>query len=196
MDDREFFDKLAPVWDENEIMSTSERVEYILDYMDLRAGQSVLDLGTGTGVLLPYIAKRVGNNGKIVGVDYSKEMLARAYKKFKGLSPSPELLNLDFERENIPGEYDRIILYCVYPHLHNPEETLKWLIKVNLRENGKLFIAFPCVEDFINNIHKERHSESDLLPSAKDLASHLKTIGFDAEDLSADYVVSLCNFKS
>lgn len=194
MDDRHFFDKLAPTWDANEEKSTPEKVSMILDLIDLRAGDHVLDLGTGTGVLLPFIAQRIGPEGRITAVDYSSGMLERAKEKFRDLVPAPEFLNSDFENENIEGEFDKIILYCVYPHLHTPIDTLKWLRKVNLNPDGSIIIAFPCSEDFINNIHKDRHSESDLLPSAPALAAILEKNGLQAEVLASGdqaYVVRI-----
>lgn len=196
MDDRHFFDKLAPTWDSNEEKSTPEKVSMILDLIDLREGDQVLDLGTGTGVLLPFIAQRIGPEGRITAVDYSSGMLERAKEKFKDLVPAPEFLNSDFENENIEGEFDKIILYCVYPHLHTPIDTLKWLRKVNLKPDGSIIIAFPCSEDFINNIHKDRHSESDLLPSAPALAAILEKNGLSAEVLASGdqaYVVRIKN---
>lgn len=196
MDDRDFFDNLAPIWDENETMSTPERVNIILDYFNLKVGDKILDLGTGTGILLPYIAERIGREGEITAVDYSEGMLERAKRKYDSLVPHPQFLNLDFENEAIPGEYDKIIMYCVYPHLHTPIDTLKWLEKVNLKKRGEIIIAFPCGPDFINNIHKERHSEGDLLPTAKDLAEKLRREGIRAEALSPDYVVVIRNFNS
>ena len=194
MDQREFFDRIAPDWDVNETMSTPERVNKILDFMNIKEGQSVLDLGTGTGVLLPYLAERVCVTGRITAVDYSEGMLGEARKKFGNLIPTPLFENKDIENDTIEGEFDRIILYCVYPHLHEPVETLKWLKRVNLKPKGKIFIAFPCSEEFINNIHKERHSDSDELPSAEKLMSYLCDNGFNAKTVSAtdkSYVISI-----
>ena len=194
MDERAFFDNLAPEWDDNEVLSTPDKIREILDKIELKEDQEVLDLGTGTGVLLPFIAERIGNDGKIIAVDYSEEMLKRAKQKFSSLSPSPVFLNLDFENENIEGEFDLIFLYCVYPHLHQPIETLKWLKKVNLKQGGSIIIAFPCDNNFINNIHREKHSESDQLPSASSLANFLKENGFEADVLSESsgtYVVKI-----
>lgn len=181
MDDKTFFDKIAPTWDENEVLSTSEKVNGILDLMDIKMGQRILDLGTGTGVLLPFLTERIGKKGQITAVDFSSGMLDIAKRKFQNLSPAPLFLNLDFENETIPGEYDRIILYCVYPHLHEPIETLKWLKNVNLKPGGKIFIAFPCGPDFINNIHKEKKSESHKLPSASSLKTIICESGLKAE---------------
>lgn len=194
MDDRNFFDQLAPIWDDNEVLSTPERVNRILDFIGLKPRQAVLDLGTGTGVLLPHIAQRISKDGKLVAVDYSSGMLQRAKEKFSDLIPTPEFLNIDFENENIDGEFDRIILYCVYPHLHTPIDTLKWLEKVNLKNGGIITIAFPCGPDYINNIHKERHSEGDILPSASALAEYLKDNGLNAEVASEtpdSYVINI-----
>lgn len=194
MDEREFFDKLAPKWDENEVLSVAERINPILDLIDIKEDQSFLDLGTGTGVLLPYVAERIGHNGKIVAVDYSSGMLEIAKKKFSQLVPVPEFLNIDLENDTIPGEFDHIMLYCVYPHLHTPVETLKWLEKVNLKEGGIITIAFPCGPDFINNIHRERHSESDILPSASQLADYLREHGLNAcvaSSSDSSYVINI-----
>lgn len=194
MDERAFFDQLADIWDENEVLSTPEKVREILGYMNIKPGQSVLDLGTGTGVLLPILAKLVGEKGEITAVDFSSEMLKIAKKKNENLIPKPSLLNLDIENENILGEYDHIILYCVYPHLHTPIETLKWLEKVNLKKDGLISIAFPCGPDFINKIHEERHAESENLPSAEKLAEFFNQNGLDAEAVAnsqSSYVVNI-----
>ncbi len=194
MDEKEFFDKLAPTWDANEVLSTPDKIRFILDYIGLKPGQRVLDLGTGTGVLIPYIAERVGKAGAITAVDYSMGMLGKAKEKFSVVVPTPDFIRLDFETETISGIYDRIILYCVYPHLHTPVDTLKWLRSVNLADEGIITIAFPTGPEFINNIHREKHSESDILPSAEKLAEFLCLNGLNAEAILADehgYVVNV-----
>lgn len=196
MDERSFFDNLAPTWDDNEILSTPEKVRLVLDYVDLRQGQSVLDLGTGTGILLPYIAENVGRTGKITAVDYSQGMLSLAIAKFSNLTPKPVFLQMDFETETIEGEYDRILLYSVYPHLHTPIDTIKWLRAVNLAPDGIITIAFPTGPDFINNIHRQRHSESDILPPAEELAETLRRHDLNALVARADddcYIVNIHN---
>lgn len=194
MDEKSFFDELAQTWDDNEVLSTPETIRNILSLVNIQEGQEVLDLGTGTGVLLPYIAERIGTTGRITAVDYSSEMLKRAINKFSRLNVPIEFLNIDFENENIEGEYDRVVLYCVYPHLHTPVDTLKWLKKVNLKPDGTITIAFPCDNNFINNIHREKHSQSDVLPTPYELAEFLKKEGLEAEvmaDTPSAYVVTI-----
>jgi ubiquinone/menaquinone biosynthesis C-methylase UbiE len=54
-----------------------------LDLLHLEAGQSVLDVPTGTGANLPLLIERIGSTGKIFAVDYSPGMLNRARAKVK-----------------------------------------------------------------------------------------------------------------
>lgn len=194
MDERDFFDKLAPSWDDNEVLSTPGRVSEILEYAGIRLGENVLDLGTGTGVLIPQLAERVGPGGSITAVDYSQGMLDIAMCKSAGIVPVPTFVHMDFEAETIDGVFDHILLYCVYPHLHTPVDTLQWLRAVNLAENGTITIAFPTDEQFINSIHRQKHSESDCLPPAHKLADTLRLHGLDAVVAKADkegYIINI-----
>lgn len=55
--------------------------EKALDLANLKSGESVLDVGCGTGTLAVTAKQRVGPAGRVYGVDASPEMLARANKK-------------------------------------------------------------------------------------------------------------------
>lgn len=46
-----------------------------MDVLNLQEGQSVLEVGCGTGKNFPYLHKKVGESGKIIGVEYSEKML-------------------------------------------------------------------------------------------------------------------------
>jgi len=47
----------------------------------LRPGETVLDLACGTGLSLPLLRNAVGPRGRVVGVEQSPEMLARAHQR-------------------------------------------------------------------------------------------------------------------
>lgn len=191
----DFFDSIAPTWDENEIRSTPERVRSILCKINIRKGMDILDLGTGTGVLVPYLSEMTGENGHITAIDLSEGMLNLARKKYGSLR-NVEFLNLDFEEEQIPGKYDIAILYCVYPHLHAPAETLEWLFKMNMKKDGRIVIAFPSDEKFINDIHHERKAEHDHLPPANTLAEMINHWGLKADVMAAtsdEYIIIIRN---
>lgn len=188
-----FFDKLAADWDSREVRSTPARVSEILASLRLAEGMRILDLGTGTGVLLPFLSRMVGADGRVVAVDISEGMLARARQKF-GTLANVDFSKLDFEAEDIAGRYDVIILYCVYPHLHSPKDTLRRLASQNLTPGGRIVIAFPGDESFVNGIHREKQASCAILPSAPELARLLRTWGFDARVAACDqsrYIVEL-----
>src|SRR4029453_15206397 len=53
-------------------------VGYFFDLADLRQGESVVDLGSGSGMDVFFAAERVGTSGSVVGVDFTSEQLAKA----------------------------------------------------------------------------------------------------------------------
>ena len=188
-----FFDKIAPTWDANEKMSVAARINPILDMIGIKKGDKVLDLGTGTGVLLPYLSDRVGAEGHIRAVDISTGMLSRAKEKFGSLD-NVSFTYLDFEKQPLEGQYDVIMMYCVFPHLADPDLTLLSLYDRNLRHGGKIAIAFPTNERAINHVHHDRKIESGHLPPGPDLAVMLAEVGFDASCLAysdSAYVVTI-----
>lgn len=194
----DFFDRLAPTWDANEVRSTPERIASILDKLPVARGARVLDLGTGTGVLVPYLSELVGSEGHVTAVDLSEGMLSLAVKKYGNLK-NVEFLKIDFEEEQIPGIYDVVMLYSVYPHLHSPADTIEWLLRMNMTPDGVIVIAFPSDEKFINDIHHERKSKSGHLPPAATLASMIAAWGFDARVISAtpdEYIVMVRRCRS
>lgn len=192
--EKDFFNAMADSWDDMEVRSLPARVRYILSRCGIGPGTRVLDLGTGTGVLIPYIKERIGSHGLITALDFSPRMLEKAREKYEGKIDDLEFICSDFENEAVIGRFDHIMMYCVYPHLHRPFDTLQRLISDNLVPGGKLSIAFPSDEKFINSIHNEKKSEADMLPPAPELVQRLTEAGFIAEltDATPDsYIVSL-----
>ena len=193
-----FFDRLSDLWDENEVLSTPDKILEILSELDIDRGMEILDLGTGTGVLVPYLSSMVGGTGKVTALDISEGMLNRAKEKYGNLA-NVTFVKQDFENEEVSGKYDLILLYCVFPHMHFPDETLKRLALINLKEKGRIIIAFPTDENFINNIHKEKKAESELLPSAPNLSLKLREWGFESSVIRYDeghYLVAISGFKN
>lgn len=52
-----------------------------IDLLDLHPGETVVDLGCGTGVNLSALADAVGGTGRVIGVDLSSKMLAQARRR-------------------------------------------------------------------------------------------------------------------
>lgn len=78
------------VWDlaSSTYYGTLDRMRARLDdlalrHLNLRPGQRVLDIGCGTGATLSPLREAVGEEGTIVGVDYSPRMVARAQRRVR-----------------------------------------------------------------------------------------------------------------
>ena len=83
--DVDFFNTCAENWDS--IRNTNpQTLEKLMELADIPAGANVLDVGSGTGVLIPYLHAKVGAQGKITAVDFSEKMLAKAQEKFANLN--------------------------------------------------------------------------------------------------------------
>ena len=80
MDNKNFFNSLAEKWD-SICYHPEEKVNYVIDKMGLKNGDSILDIGSGTGVTIPYLEKRIGTNGKITALDIAEKMLEISKKK-------------------------------------------------------------------------------------------------------------------
>lgn len=190
--DLEFFDSISSRWDSMETHSIPATVNSLLDSVDVKRGMRILDLGTGTGVLIPFLIERIGTAGGLKAIDMSTGMLNEARRKYGSLYPNLDIERKDFEEETVQGQFDLIFLYCVYPHLSRPNETLRRLAHTNLVPGGRIIIGFPTDESYINNIHKERKVESDLLPPAELLAQRLSDSGLKARVIpSVGYLVEV-----
>jgi arsenite methyltransferase len=67
----------------------------------VRAGESVLDLGSGAGKICYIAAQVVGSTGKVIGVDMNDEMLALARKHQRAIGDRLGFHNVEFRKGRI-----------------------------------------------------------------------------------------------
>lgn len=163
MNQVEFFNSIAEKWDSTTKVD-AKKINKLLSQISISNGDSILDIGTGTGVLIPFY-KELNRDGEITGVDISEGMLNVAKRKF-GQLINVKFEKVDVEKDFIEEKYDKIVLYSMFPHLNNKTETIKKLVNNNLKEKGKLLIAHSDSREFLNNLHSnadERVSEDILI---------------------------------
>ena len=74
-----------------------------VDLLDLASGDTVVEMGCGTGVNVPYLRERVGPDGRVVGVDLTREMLTRAGTHDERVGPTVEYVRADATRPPLVG---------------------------------------------------------------------------------------------
>lgn len=93
--------------------------------LGLKAGDTVLEIGAGTGRNFPYLVEAVGPSGTIIGVDASPGMLAEAHKLIErnGWS-NVELLQQDATRLEVDREVDGVLFSLSYSAMPEPRPAL------------------------------------------------------------------------
>jgi ubiquinone/menaquinone biosynthesis C-methylase UbiE len=96
--------------------------------LGLRRGDVVLDIGCGTGLSLPLLRAAVGARGRIIGIEQSPEMIAKArqrvaQQRWKNVT----LLCAPVEQAEIPGRADAALFHFTHDILRRPEAVAQVL---------------------------------------------------------------------
>lgn len=162
-----FFNELAPNWD-NMTKVDLPKLNHIVAQIELKDGQSVLDIGTGTGVLIPLLREKIGIGGRLVAVDVSTEMLAIARRKFGNVADffQADVISLPWAAQC----FDQIICYSAFPHFPDKIAALREMVRV-LKPHGHITIAHASGRSKLNAFHRSLNNfvSSDLLPDDEEL---------------------------
>ena len=148
---KDFFDEHASTWDVG-VTPPSEKIRYILKKAEVHDGMDILDVGTGTGIMIPYYLEIV-HSGTVTGLDYSENMIAEARRK------NPERDGLTYRVMDLYDlkdecRYDRVICFSCFPHFPDPLEAIRVLSRA-VKMGGMFCVAHSDSADRINGVHRD-----------------------------------------
>jgi trans-aconitate methyltransferase len=108
--------------------------EGILEYLSAKTGETILDLGCGTGDLTGKISE---SGCSVVGIDSSMEMITKAKTKF----PSINFHAMDARDITLNAKFDAIFSNAVLHWIKEPERVIKSMRNI-LKPNGRIVLEF------------------------------------------------------
>jgi ubiquinone/menaquinone biosynthesis C-methylase UbiE len=189
---KEFFNARAATWDERVAEKDIAKLEAMADRLNIREGDDVLDIGTGTGVFVPFLLEKIGRGGRLVCLDFAEKMLREA--EAKGFEGNIEFICADIEDNDLPGEsFDAIVCYSVFPHFENKPKAVGEIYRL-LRKQGRFYICHTSNRHDINEVHRSLPDVCNhLFPENTETYCIIADAGFEdiiIDDGEYSYLVS------
>lgn len=175
---RQYFNELAPRWDT--LPSPSGAAARVRDFVR-RALQPearrILDVGCGTGLLLPHLIAERPDAQCIVEFDLAEAMLAENARNFA----DRQIIRVCGAAEELPfrrDSFDVILCFGVLPHLLALEQALRHLLDL-LAPRGVLSVGHLMASGELNAFHQGlgQPVAGDYLPPAVELGRLLEDAG-------------------
>lgn len=124
------------------ILGLEKYRSHAIDLLGDLDGATVLDVGCGTGRNFPLLVERVGERGRIIGIDYSEGMLEQARRRIQARGwPNIELVHGDAALlDDIPGPVDAVTAIWCLGIVYDLESALNRTVDL-LRPGGSLAIV-------------------------------------------------------
>lgn len=161
----------------------------------IKEGDVVLDLGSGAGFDCFLASKKVGDTGKVIGVDMTEEMVKKAIVN----AQKYDYKNVQFklgEIENLPIEdnsIDVVISNCVINLVPDKEKAFKEIYRV-LKSDGKIYLSdIVLLEELSDELKHDEELLAGCVGGAllkDDYLEIIKKAGFEVRILEEDRDIS------
>ena len=175
-----YFNEAAETWDQQFYTpKLAAFLERLVSRLGLKPGYAVLDVGTGTGVLIPFVLRVIGATGSITAIDFAERMVQLCRSKYSHLKNVTIKLH-DIEEEKLPpASFEAVTCFGLFPHLEKKEKALHNLNRA-LKPKGILIIAHALSSQEIEAHHNQVASSvvNDALPEDPEMRRLLNNAGF------------------
>ena len=166
----------------------------------IKEGDTVLDLGSGAGFDCFLASRKVGKIGKVIGLDMTEEMIAKA----RILAKEHGYSNVEFrlgDIEKMPlddNSVNVIISNCVINLAPDKSKVFKEAYRV-LKSGGKMYVSDIVL---LGKLTDEQLNDEDLLSGCvagallkQDYIEKIKQAGFKVRVLSEDVDISKTQYN-
>ncbi|EHI96765.1 Cyclopropane-fatty-acyl-phospholipid synthase [Clostridium sp. DL-VIII] len=178
--------------DDSLIQAQKNKVEHILKKLNLKEGETLLDIGCGWGELITSAAKKY--KVKAMGITLSAEQLEKVKERIKneGLEDLVEVQLVDY-RELKNRTFDKVVSVGMLEHV-GQDHLAEYFVSVNNLLNDKGVSLLHCItstEIGGNNTWINKYIfPGGYIPAVKELVNCMSDVGFslnDAENLRLHY---------
>jgi len=172
---RGFFSDLVHVFDPPLPEGVPERLEQIVASAEINKKDSVLDVGSGTGILIPLI--QVYEPEIIFALDLSEIMLARLKEHY----PYAHAIAADLRDLTLPEDsIDVVFMNACYPNIVDKDRSFANIGRM-MKSGGRMVISHPMGKSFIDALKEKSPFPLDDFPEQPEAERLLEPHGFEIQ---------------
>jgi len=135
----------------------------VLDLLAPLPGEHVLDIGAGPGLLALDLARLVGEQGRVVGLDLAPAMVETAARRLSGLTHAQVRLGDALALDLADGSFDAVVSTQVYEYVADMPRALSELHRV-LRPGGRALILDTDWRSLVWHASDQARMDRDVVP--------------------------------